>query len=299
MKAAQPKSGTPPLDSSRGARLSDSAYTEDRGWAIPCHDPYFLNPIDEPLTVPPSSNDSARRVGDTIRIPGDYQHRAITQGPNIQRQWHLEKRSMLEWYFPVTEGQRVLDVGCGSGVIAAAMAQSGARVLAIDGNKDAINYGRSTFGSDNLEFRLGLVDELKLPEASFDRIVCLEVLEHIYAAQGEALVASLGRLLKPGGKLLVTTPNYRGTWPFIEWLTDRIGPTARMEADQHVTHYTRRSLSSIIGRAGLEIERMRTVSTFSPFTAVLGFKVANTVAAWERKVDLPFGNLLAAICTKR
>jgi 2-polyprenyl-3-methyl-5-hydroxy-6-metoxy-1,4-benzoquinol methylase len=299
MTAAQPKSGTPAGESSREATRSDSAYTEAVGWAIPCHDPYFINPIDEPLKLPPSPHDPERRVGDTIRIPGDYQHRAITQGPNIQRQWHLEKCAMLDWYFPVEAGQRVLDVGCGSEVIADAIAKRGAHVLAIDGNKDAINYGRATFGGPNLEFRLGLVDELNLPESSFDRALCLEVVEHIYEPQARALVKTLARLLKPGGKLLLTTPNYRGTWPFIEWLTDRVGPTARMDADQHVTHYTRKSLCDIVRAADLEIERIRTVSTFSPFTAALGFKVANKVASWERKVDLPFGNLLAAICTRR
>lgn len=205
---------------------------------------------------------------------------------------------MLDWYFPIEAGQRALDVGCGSGVIAHAMAQKGAQVLAVDGNPDAIRYATMTFGSDALEFRQGLVDELNLPENTFDRITCLEVIEHIHEDQGRTLLQSLYRLLKPGGKLLLTTPNYRGTWPIIEWVADHVRLTAHMESDQHVMHYYRSSLRKVIEASGFEVDAIRTMSTVSPFVAALGFGAARAIESVERKVDLPFGNLLAAVCSK-
>src|SRR5262245_28272721 len=98
-----------------------------------------------------------RRTGDTIQIPGAYQHLALTQGPPIQRFWHRTKLQLLDWLFEVQGQERVLDVGCGSGVFADALAKRGAEVLAVDANADAITYATNTFARPGLSFSLGLL----------------------------------------------------------------------------------------------------------------------------------------------
>jgi 2-polyprenyl-3-methyl-5-hydroxy-6-metoxy-1,4-benzoquinol methylase len=240
-----------------------------------------------------------RRTGDTLDIPGSYQHRALTEGPAVQRFWHHSKLLLLDWMFDVRPGENVLDVGCGSGVFADAMAAKGARVLGVDANPDAIAYAKRTFGRPGLEFKLGLLDELALPPRSFDKVACLEIIEHVYLDQVQKLLESVHALLVPGGQLLITTPNYRGTWPVLEWALDRFSSAAKMDGEQHVTHFHRKLLRKMCQQANFEVRVMRTYSTAAPFLAAVSERLAQRTERLERAVDLPFGNLLVAVLEKR
>lgn len=247
---------------------------------------------------PPEPAASVRRTGDVIVIPGDYQHRALTQGPPIQRFWHRSKLNLLDWFFVPATGEKILDVGCGSGVFSDAMASRGARVLSVDANADAIAYATKTFARDGMEVRRGYLDELSLPDASFDAATVLEIIEHVYIDQVRKLLADLRRVIKPGGRLLITTPNYRGLWPMIEWLTDRFSKAAHMHEDQHVLHFRRKMLRDVLLEAGFEIVSLRTYCTFAPFLAAVSTGLANATERLERKIDLPFGNLLAVVARR-
>lgn len=255
----------------------------------------------EALNRPPPAERSGRpagpgrRQGDAIAIPGDYQHRALLEGPAVQRYWHQAKLELLDWLFTPRPGETVLDVGCGSGVFASHLASYGARVVAIDANPDAVAYAQRTFGREGVEFRRGLLDELDLEPGRFDRATALEIVEHVYPEQVHALFAALRRALKPGGRLLVTTPNYRGLWPLVEWAADRLAPTAQMDASQHVTRFHRARLRSALTRAGFEIETLRTWCTFAPFAAAVSWPAARRIDRLEQRIDWPFGNLLAAV----
>ena len=154
------------------------------------------DPDDAPNS--PRLGAKARRNGDPVPLPGDYQHRALTEGRPIQRRWHEMKLELLDWFFTPAAGERILDVGCGSGVFANRLAKLGAQVTAVDSNAKAVEYGERTFARDNLEFRRGLLDELGLPDDSFDAAVCLKVIEHVYPAQTDALLADLRRDGGPG-----------------------------------------------------------------------------------------------------
>lgn len=240
-----------------------------------------------------------RRTGDTVQIPGDYQHRALTEGSKVQRFWHYSKIQLLEWLFPVKSGMHILDVGSGSGVFADCMAGMGATIVGIDANSDAVSYANRTFKRENITFLEGYLDKLDFDDNSFDAVTCLEVVEHVYPEQVRILLTDIFRILRPGGRLLVTTPNYRGLWPIVEYVADNFSSVAKMDMEQRVTHFYRSMFISFLEDAGFSIVQCRTYSTFAPFAAIISWKVANKLENLERQIDIPFGNLLAAVVIKK
>ncbi len=239
------------------------------------------------------------KIGNDI-IPGNYQHTALIKGSKIQRFWHYSKLQLIEWLFPITSGMEILDIGCGSGVFADHMAGKGAAVLGIDANIDAISYATETFvkNGEKLTFLKGYLDEMNFENNRFDAITCLEVIEHVYPEQVRKMFGDVFHILKPNGRLLVTTPNYRGLWPVVEWVADNFAMTAKMDSDQHINHFDRSSLIYYLENAGFVIQKCRTYCTFAPFFSIISWKMAEKIENLERYVDIPFGNLLVMTAIK-
>jgi SAM-dependent methyltransferase len=118
--------------------------------------------------------------------------------------------------FPVGPGDRVLDMGCGGGRHAFALFKRGADVVALDySHKDLVEV-RTMLGAIRVEGQApgtaqawtvqGTAYGLPFPDATFDRIIAAEVLEHL-PADTDAM-AELFRVLKPGGLIAVTVPRW-------------------------------------------------------------------------------------------
>jgi 2-polyprenyl-3-methyl-5-hydroxy-6-metoxy-1,4-benzoquinol methylase len=223
----------------------------------------------EPIQV-----SSDRRTGDRIAIPGEYQYRALHHGPAPQRFWHRAKLEEALALLRLAPGDRMLDAGCGSGILAAMAAMApitpGTRVLGVDANPAAIEFGSRTFARPNLSFRLGLVDELDElngPPGSFEKISFLEVIEHLSRAQGGTILAQFAHLLTPGGRLVLTTPNRRSPWPLIEWLLDRLRLVPQLSGEQHEVLYDLGELRAMGEAAGLVLAEHRMIDTVAPWLA--------------------------------
>lgn len=234
------------------------------------------------------------RTGDAIEIPGGYQFDALHRGFVVQRFWHQSKLELVEVLGLPEPTMTVLDLGCGSGVVADFLALTAGMVHAIDGNAAAIEFAQGRFQRPNLTFRLGLVHELDFSPGTFDAIYLLEVIEHLYEQQTMQLLASLKPLLKPSGRLLLTTPDYHSAWPFVEWLMDVLHLAPRMKEHQHVHKLTRSRLRGLAGQSGFVVTRCFREWGLAPFCSVFGWRFAEGVRAMERRLKGPFGMLICA-----
>jgi SAM-dependent methyltransferase len=168
-------------------------------------------------------------------------------------------------------GDLLLDLGCGFGRHAFEAARRGARVVALDYSDAELKEVRNTFGAmaqagqvteDSCAGAVqGDATHLPFADASFDKIVASEVLEHI--GDDQRALCELARILKPGGALAATVPA-----ELPEKLCWRLSDQyhAPYVAGGHVRIYSREVLRSRLRNAGLEPRRShRAHALHSPY----------------------------------
>jgi SAM-dependent methyltransferase len=146
----------------------------------------------EPTTENLVAGGEAVRGGE-YATRGDY-HRATDPAWEYYPTYIAKLDAVRQWLDALPAGTRVLDAGCGEGVLLDEYAGR----LAIDGIDP--NYQ-----SDRV--RVGSLTALPCADASFDRALCLDVLEHLTFSEQPRALAELHRILRPGGELLVSVPN--------------------------------------------------------------------------------------------
>ena len=175
----------------------------------------------------------------------DYDYRAYDSPIWLQRYW---QRSRYRHIVGLIAGQGpVLDVGCGSSHIIGAL-PAGSVALDVLANK--LRFARrfptprvraSGFG-------------LPFADASFACVLCSQVIEHVPMVP--SMIDELCRVLKPGGRLVLGTPDYdRWEWVWIEKAYGIAAPGGY--ADEHISHYTRKGLLEEFDRRGYAHEATR------------------------------------------
>ena len=144
---------------------------------------------------------------------------------------------------------RLLDVGCGDGDFLLGMQERGWEVHGLDISPVAVSIARQK-GLD--VFQGGLL-EARYPEGEFDRVTMWDVLEHLHDPGVQ--LARVAQLLKPGGRLVATTPNAHS-------LDFRLfGCTWNgLDTPRHLYIYTRSALLALLDRAGLKMVSARCVT---------------------------------------
>ena len=127
------------------------------------------------------------------------------QGP--YRTLHQINPARLQFIerFVDLQGLRVLDVGCGGGILSEALAERGASVLGIDLAESALQAAEAHRAGQAVEYRLESSRETAARGEVFDVVTCMEMLEHV--ADPAAVLRDIHALLKPGGWAFFSTIN--------------------------------------------------------------------------------------------
>ncbi len=154
----------------------------------------------------------------------------------------------------VHAGQRVLDVGCGEGRFAAALAGAGAQVVGIDVAEEPLRRARAQHPDLDLTLRLVAPEgPWPLEDASFDVVWAGETIEHVQDTA--AWLSEVRRVLRSGGELLLSTPAH-GPLTVLGLALSRRAFAARFDPrSDHLRFYSRATLTELLEDFGFrEIE---------------------------------------------
>jgi len=166
--------------------------------------------------------------------------------------WFVARRhlitSLLGTYYPQDGRLQILDIGCGTGAMLDELAPFG-HVVGADFSPEALQFCITRgVGAD-----LARADVRRLPfaDASFDVVTAMDIVEHI--DDDKAAACEIFRVLRPGGRLLVTVPAFASLW------------SEHDEALHHHRRYTVPRLKDLFQRVGLTVDKVSyTVTTLFP-----------------------------------
>jgi 2-polyprenyl-3-methyl-5-hydroxy-6-metoxy-1,4-benzoquinol methylase len=152
------------------------------------------------------------------------------------------RRAALDFsvmYMPYIPRGRLLEVGCGSGNMLKIMADLGWQVEGVDFDSEAVKNCRRK----GLNVHVGFLGDLRYPESCFDAITMSHLIEHVHDPLG--LLEECCRILKPGGRLALVTPN-------IDSAGHRIYTSSWFHLDppRHLRIFTVGSMKSLLEKAG-------------------------------------------------
>ena len=153
----------------------------------------------------------------------------------------------------VPEGGRVLDVGCSGGYLAERLVERGATVVGIELDPVAAEHARKA--CERVLVGDAETIELAFEPESFDAIVCADLIEHL--RDPAALLARVRPLLKPDGRLVLTTPNVANWSIRLQLLFGRWRYTERGILDRTHAHlFTRATLIECLEVAGYRLDQL-------------------------------------------
>jgi SAM-dependent methyltransferase len=199
------------------------------------------------------TEDSNARRGEYAER-GDY-HRALDEHWNYRPTYLAKLRAVRAYLGSLPAGTRVLDAGCGEGVLVDAYADR-LRIEGVD-----LNY-------TSARVQTGSVTALPFGDGTFERLLCLDVLEHLRLDEQARAFEELFRVLNPDGEALISVPNLAHLQSRVHFLLTgrliRTASVAKHPGDRPVDEYL-----ALAARAGFIVVRRRGIFPTVPVLTAL------------------------------
>ena len=180
--------------------------------------------------------------------------------------FNADQEARFEWILCClgdVKKKKVLDVGCGDGALTYRIVKKGAEVIGLDNSEEGIRLAEQIFSEKKIPTRFILASAYKIPleSNSIDCVVLSEVIEHV--AEPEKILSEIQRVLKPEGKVVISTP-YR---------------LSEIPGQFHVKEYYPSELKSLLAKYFSGIEIIETHPAFWTFSYAYGIP-------WLRKREI-------------
>lgn len=236
----------------------------------PWMDRWHRGEIDAPRAAGESAAEWQRKLFDDL-VRRDPQA-AFGRGPLQDVFLRMRTELAIEY---ARAGQLTLDVGCGNGVVARAVAErTGGPVMGIDVSGECVRYAAEHNAHPAVEYRQDALEDFN-PAAPIGLVTMYEVIEHVDDPQ--AALVRVRDWLAPGGHVILSTPNRSSlnrrikTLPGIRWLYTRLSGLSPDGAQVgHVEEYRYDEMIRFVKSAGLELTKARGVVLLLPFPGAIG-----------------------------
>jgi SAM-dependent methyltransferase len=233
-------------------------------------------------------------------------------GPPARRHMMLRRFSEVDARLNAAGGDRVLDIGSAWGFNVMALNRLGLRAVGVDLVPDQFAVGRRIAAFNGIDFDVAGADAASLPfrDGTFDRITMVETLEHIFSDDRPRAFAECHRVLRAGGRIVLSTPNHASVVERFKrvavrrgWLRARLPSMCYPDEGStrdvyHPYRYHRpmpdREIAGLLEGAGFRVE------TIAHFLFTLKNTPDTLTRPWtalERGLELsPVGRLAATVC---
>jgi 2-polyprenyl-3-methyl-5-hydroxy-6-metoxy-1,4-benzoquinol methylase len=237
------------------------------------------------------------------RCPTDFNYNSIPAGyydavfhgrRGAQSKWHHLKFDRVRR--EIVPNKRHLDIACGSGTFIGTLDNS-IQSTGVDLAAPQIAYANEHYAAPHKKFATMLPGRLPLADEDMDVITMIELIEHLTIAETQELLRECSRVLKPRGKIIITTPNYASFWPVLEWGLNHVSKISY--EDQHITKYTGKRLARLLTDTSFTIKKIHSILFLSPFVATLSWRLSGMVARLEDPLlQCGGGHLLLGVAEK-
>lgn len=208
---------------------------------------------------------------DYASIPTGYYDDIFRREKGAQSAWHHLKFSTVRAAMPPHYRDH-LDIGCGAGTFISTLAPE-RRSTGVDIAEAQIEYAKQHYGTESHRFIcIDAMKELPFSENAFDVVTMVEIIEHLPMTENRRLLEEALRVLRPGGRIVLTTPNYASFWPILESIVNRLGDVSY--EDQHISPFNRGKLTRLLEDAGFGRISVSTFQGLSPFLAAVSWNGA-------------------------
>ena len=185
-----------------------------------------------------------------------------------QAAWHKKTFTKISNF--ISKEDYLLDFACGPGTLTGQYLNLKKNPVCVDISEKQINYATKTYNGKATYMTVNEFDFNDYHD-TFDTITCLGLFEFISKEEGIKLLNNFYKILKPNGKLYLTTPNFKTSMRLLEFFLNRLGSLDYSK--EYKSRYTKKTFNELVKKSSFKIENIEKYMTPMIFMSIFGNQV--------------------------